>query len=32
MAHYQITVDADLAHQLFGGDDGVAKLVESVLN
>lgn len=32
MAHYQITVDADLVHQLFGGEDGVAKLVESVLN
>src|SRR5690606_31699765 len=32
MAHYQITVDAELLHQLFSGDEGVAKLVESVLN
>ena len=32
MAQYQITVDAELLHQLFDGDEGVAKLVESVLN
>jgi len=32
MAHYQISVDAELLHQLFDDDEGVAKLVESVLN
>jgi len=32
MAHYQISVDSELLHQLFDGDEGVAKLVESVLN
>src|SRR5690625_847870 len=32
MAQYQITVDAEMLHGLFRGDEGVAKLLESVLN
>src|SRR5690606_5445626 len=32
MAQYQITVDREMLHQLFSGDEGVAKLLESVLN
>jgi putative transposase len=32
MAQYQITVDGEVLHQLFLGDEGVRKLLESVLN
>jgi len=32
MAQYQITVDGEMLHQLFQGDEGVGKLLESVLN
>jgi len=32
MAQYQITVDGEMLHQLFRGDEGVGKLLESVLN
>lgn len=32
MAQYQITVDGDMLHQLFRGDEGVGKLLEDVLN
>src|SRR5690625_3560841 len=32
MAQYQITVDAEMLHGLFRGDEGVAKLLESVRN
>jgi len=32
MAQYQITVDGEILHQLFRGDEGVAKLLECVLN
>ena len=31
MAQYQITVDSEILHQLFRGDDGLARLLESVL-
>jgi len=32
MAQYQITVDGEVLHQLFRGDEGMAKLLESVVN
>jgi len=32
MAHYQVTVEGDVLHQLFSRDDGLARLVEQVLN
>src|SRR5690606_13004227 len=32
MAQYQITVDGEMLHQLFRGDEGVGKLLECVLN
>ena len=32
MAQYQITVDREMLHHLFSGDEGVAKLLEAVLN
>jgi len=32
MAQYQITVDGEMLHQLFRGDDGAARLLEDVLN
>ncbi|KYH32199.1 transposase, mutator family [Moorella mulderi DSM 14980] len=32
MAHYQVTVDGELLQQLFLRDDGLAPLVEQVLN
>ena len=31
MAQYQITVDGEMLHQLFRGDEGVGKLLGSVL-
>jgi transposase-like protein len=32
MAHYQVTVDGEVLQQLFSQDDGLARLVEQVLN
>jgi len=32
MAHYQVTVDDEVLQQLFSRDDGLARLVEQVLN
>ncbi|MBC7324972.1 MAG: transposase, partial [Moorella sp. (in: Bacteria)] len=32
MAHYQVTVDDEALQQLFSRDDGLARLVEQVLN
>ncbi|NSW84649.1 MAG: IS256 family transposase [Syntrophothermus sp.] len=32
MAHYQVTVDGEVLQQLFSRDDGLARLVEQVLN
>ncbi|MEW6449000.1 MAG: transposase, partial [Bacillota bacterium] len=32
MAHYQVTVDRDLLQGLFVRDDGLARLVENIVN
>jgi len=32
MAHYQVTVDRDLLQGLFVRDDGLARLVEDIVN
>ena len=32
MAQYQITVDEEILHGLFHGDEGVARLLEQVIN
>jgi len=32
MAQYQLTIDGEILHQLFQRDEGLAKLVEQVLN
>ena len=32
MAHYQVTVDRELLQVLFVRDDGLARLVENIIN